>query len=90
MKRTWKPIVAGVLNIIVGVFTILWVFFIAVIMVGVSGGILALSRIYELIPVWLSGFLQGFSIIIAMLLIIISVLPIVGGTYSLQRKNWKG
>ena len=88
MKRTWKPTAAGVLNIVVGVFTLLVMFITAVIIVGVSGGVLAISRIYELIPLWLSGFLQGFSIIIAILLIIVSVLPIAGGVYSLQRKNW--
>ena len=88
MKRTWKPTAAGVINIVVGVFTLLVMFITAVIIVGVSGGVLAISRIYELIPLWLSGFLQGFSIIIAILLIIVSVLPIAGGVYSLQRKNW--
>ena len=88
MKTTWKPMVAGVINMVVGVFTLLGMFIIAVFIVGVSGGALAVSRIYELIPVWLSGFLQGFSIIIALILIIVSVLPIAGGVYSLQRKNW--
>ena len=88
MKRTWKPVVAGIINLVVGVFTLLGMFIVALIIVGVSGGLLAISRIYELIPVWLSGILQGFSIIIAILLIIVSVLPIAGGAYSLQRKNW--
>lgn len=88
MKRTWKPIVAGIIDLFVGVFALLGMFIVALIIVGVSGGVLALSRIYELMPVWLSGLLQGFSIIIAILLIIVSVLPIVGGVYSLQRQNW--
>ncbi len=88
MKTTWKPTVAGAINIVVGVFTLLGMFITAVFIVGVSGGVLAISRVYELIPVWLSGFLQGFSIIIAILLIIVSALPIAGGVYSLQRKNW--
>ena len=88
MKRTWKPIVAGILNLVVGIFTLLGTFIVALIIVGVSGGVLAISRIYEFTPAWLSEFLQGFSIIIAILLIIVSILPIAGGAYSLQRKNW--
>ena len=88
MKRTWKPVVAGVLNIVVGLFALLWVFIMALIIVGVSGSILAISRIYDLIPLWLSGFLQGFSIIIGILMIVVSILPIIGGVFSLQRKNW--
>jgi hypothetical protein len=88
VKRTWKPIVAGIINLVVGIFTLLGTFIIASIIVGVSGGVLAISRIYELTPIWLSEFLQGFSIIIAILLIIVSILPIAGGAYSLQRKNW--
>ena len=87
-QRTWKPIVAGIINLVVGVFTLLGTFITAVLIVGISGGVLAISRVYELIPLWLSGFLQGFSIITAILLIIVSVLPIAGGVYSLQRKNW--
>jgi len=88
MNHTWKPVVAGILNIAVGLFTLLWVFFAVLLVVGVSGGILAISRVYELIPLWLSGFLQGFSIIIGIIIIVLSVLPIIGGVYSLQRNNW--
>jgi len=45
MKTTWKPTVAGIINIVVGVFTLLGMFIIGVIIVGVSGGLPAISRI---------------------------------------------
>ena len=40
MKRTWKPVVAGVINIVVGAFTLLGMFIAAVIIVGVMAKIL--------------------------------------------------
>ena len=88
MKRTWKPVVAGVLNIIVGVSTLFGVFFITLILAGLGGGILALTRIVDFIPMWLSGFVQFTIVVIAVILIVFSALPLVGGIYSIQRKNW--
>ena len=88
MRTTWMPTVAGVINIVVGIFTLLGVFVLAIILVGVGGGVLAISRIADLMPLWLSGFSQFIIVIIALFLIIISALPLIGGIYSVQRKNW--
>ena len=88
MKRTWKPTAAGIINIVVGIFTVFAVFVGAVVLVGAGGGFLAMSRAYQTIPVWLSGFLQGMSIIVAIFIIAASAVPIIGGVYSLQRRNW--
>ena len=88
MRRTWKPIAAGVLNIIVGVFTLFGMFFIVLILAGLGGGILALSRIADFMPVWLSSFVQFTLVITAIILIVLSALPLLGGIYSVQRKNW--
>ena len=88
METTWKPIAAGVLNIVVGIFTLLGMFFISMILVGISGSIFAISRIADLMPIWLSGFVEGFMVIIAILLVVFSTLPLIGGIYAVQRKNW--
>ena len=88
MKTTWKPVVAGVLNIMVGVVTLFVTFIIAVILVGVGGGILAISRVADLVPIWLSTFVEGFMVITAILLVVFSTLPLIGGIYAVQRKNW--
>lgn len=88
METTWKPIVAGILNIIVGVFNLLGMFFIIVVIVAIGSGILALSTLINIIPMWLSGIVQGVLIIIAVLLAIFSALPLIGGIYAVQRKNW--
>jgi len=88
MEMTWKPIAAGIINIVVGVFTLFGMFIVAVILVGISGSMLAISRIADLMPLWMSGFAQFVIVIMAIFLIIVSALPLIGGVYSLQRKNW--
>ena len=88
MKTTWKPVAAGILNIIVGVLNLLGMFFIIVVIVAIGSGILALSAFINIIPMWLSGIVQGVLIIIAVLLAVFSALPLIGGIYAVQRKNW--
>jgi hypothetical protein len=88
MKTTWKPVVAGILDIIVGVLNLLGTFFILIVLVAIGSGALALSAFVNLIPMWLSGIAQGLLIITALLLAIFSVLPLIGGIYAVQRKNW--
>ncbi len=88
METTWKPIVAGILNIIAGVFNLLGTFFVLIVLVAIGSGILALSTVVNLMPMWLSGIAQGLLIIMAVLLAIFSALPLIGGIYAVQRKNW--
>ena len=40
-------------------------------------------------PIWLSGFAQFVIVIVAIFLLIVSALPLIGGIYSLERKNWR-
>ena len=88
METTWKPIVAGIINIIVGVFNLLGMLVIIMVLVAIGSGILALSTVINIMPMWLSGIAQGLLLIIAILLAIFSALPLVGGIYAVQRKNW--
>ena len=88
METTWKPVVAGILNIIVGVFNLIGMFLIIIVIVAIGSGMLALSAFINIIPIWLSGILQGVLIIIAILLGVFSPLPLIGGIYAVQRKNW--
>ena len=88
METTWKPVVAGILNIIVGVFNLIGMFLIIIVLVAIGSGILALSTVINVMPMWLSGILQGVLIISAILLAVFSALPLIGGIYAVQRKNW--
>ena len=88
METTWKPIVAGVLNITVGVVTLVGTFLTVMLLVGIGSGILAISLIADMIPMWLSVSVEGVMVIMAILLIVLSALPLLGGIYAIQRKNW--
>jgi hypothetical protein len=88
METTWKPVVAGILDIVLGILNLLGMFVFIGLLVAFGGGVLTVVRIVELIPLWLSGMVQGVLIIVAILLAVSSALPLIGGIYALQRKSW--
>ena len=88
VETTWKPTAAGIINIVIGVLNVFGMFIFMVVLVAIGGGVMALSRIAELMPLWLSGTIQGFMVIAALLMAIFSALPLIGGINALQRKNW--
>ena len=88
MEATWKPIVAGIFNIITGVISLFGMFVVIGLLAAFGGGILSIVRVAELMPLWLSGMVQGVLIILAISLAVLSSLPMIGGIYALQRKVW--
>jgi hypothetical protein len=83
MKKTWKPVVAGILDLIagsVGLFAFLGLL-IAVIVTGWSSCWVAFSG---MIP----GFVPSILLIIAIVVGSTSVLALIGGIYALQRSKW--
>ena len=88
MEATWKPIVAGILNIITGVINLFGMFVVIGLLTAFGGGILSIVRIADMMPIWLSGMVHGVLIIMAILLAVLSSLPLIGGVYAIQRKTW--
>jgi len=88
METTWKPVVAGILDIALGILNLFCMFMIIGLIVAFGSGILTIARIAALIPIWLSGIVQGALIILAILLAVSSSLPLIGGIYAIQRKSW--
>lgn len=88
MEATWKPIVAGILNIITGVINLFGMFVVIGLLTAFGGGILSIVRIADMMPIWLSGMVHGVLIIMAILLAVLSSLPLIGGVYAIQRKAW--
>ncbi|MFC1980598.1 hypothetical protein ACFLVS_07185 [Chloroflexota bacterium] len=90
VQKTWKPIVAGILNIVGGALRILGsiavllgiMFFIPVATSVGPGPIPEMER--WLIP----GVLQTILVITTVFLLIAGIIPIIGGIYALQRKKW--
>ena len=88
MKTTWKPVAAGILDITLGILNLFGMFILIGLLVAFGGSILAIVRIVELVPLWMSGVAQGVLIILAILLAVSSSLPLLGGIYAIQRKAW--
>ena len=88
MEATWKPVVAGILNIITGVINLFGMFVVIGLLTAFGGGILSIIRIADMMPIWLSGMVHGVLIITAILLAVLSSLPLIGGVYAIQRKAW--
>ena len=89
-QETWKPIVAGILDIVGGAS-------------GLIGSVVATLGIMFFIPFsisvgpdpipdipnWMIPSVLSFILIIGLvLIIIIGILSIVGGIYAIQRKKW--
>ncbi len=86
MKLTWKPIMAGILDIVGGA-------------IGMVGGlyIVALTSLFRVInqafPIdtaFLQKWEQVVSSVIAVpfIVVFIGIISIIGGVYSLQRRIW--
>ena len=76
MERTWMPTVAGILNTITGVFSLIGGLGLTL----ASGILISLGKGISSIP--------PNSGILAVLLMIIGILATVGGIYALTRKMW--
>jgi len=90
VPKTWKPTVAGILDIVGGALSILGA-------IAVFLGILffiPISRSAGPGPVpemgcWMiPGILDAISWIVAVYFLVVGVLPIIGGVYALRRKKW--
>jgi len=82
MKRTWKPTVAGILNVIAGVFGLLGGL-VLVVLGSVGSEFLAYlgCGMPQLAPF-------AFLLATGVPLLILGILALIGGIYALRRKIW--
>lgn len=81
MEMTWKPTLAGILNIVSGAVGLVAVIGL-VIAISVTGGFYIPGT--EQIPVFVPYLLTGIAIPLAVL----SILSLIGGIYAVQRRKW--
>jgi hypothetical protein len=82
MEKTWKPTVAGILNIISGAVGSIAVFGLIIAIIVTSG--VAYIPGTEDVPIFVPSLLTGIAVPLA----IFSILSLVGGIYAVQRKLW--
>ena len=79
MEKTWKPMVAGILNIVTGAFAILSV-------IGLVISIVVIGS--DIVGPEVPDFVATVLWIITIPFFIIGVLAIIGGISSIRRKTW--
>jgi uncharacterized BrkB/YihY/UPF0761 family membrane protein len=92
MKKTWMPMTAGILNIISGLLTLLGALgvLIAIAYVSSASSTQVFSNMMHDLDASGVGlnFVISILVIAAVFLVVIGVMPLIGGIYALQRKKW--
>jgi hypothetical protein len=82
MEKTGKPLVAGILNIVAGVFSLIFAasYFVGFLAISGAMGIPGMGYVHGLVP--------GMMLAFAIPALLIAVLALVGGIFAVQRKYW--
>ncbi len=88
MKKTGRPIAGGVLNIVSGALNILGFVGVIIAIVVVTPAYWIASDGFGPVGVFEIGILTTILWIGAIILLIVGILPLIGGIYALQRKKW--
>ena len=92
VQKTWKPTVAGILNIIAGVLSLLGAIgvIIGIIVFVAVGSAPFLTYMWgELAALGIAiNFMILILVIVAIISVVLGILPLLGGIYALQRKKW--
>ena len=86
MEKTWKPMVAGILDIVAGALSaVIWLLlFVGILLFAFTTGVSSLN-----IPVEIPPLLGTLGILVLTIpILILVILAIVGGVYALKRKTW--
>ena len=83
MEKTWKPTVAGILDIVAGALSLVGITFafVGTLMLAAMGG----ADLPMGIP---ANLILVVVVMVAIFVIFADILAIVGGTYALRRKKW--
>ena len=88
MEKTWKPVTAGILDIVAGALSILGFLGVLVALVFIPVSMCNGPGSAPQLGDWLiPGVMQTILLIAAVFLLIVGILPIIGGIYAVQRKN---
>ena len=89
MTKTWRPVTAGILDIVGGAFNLLGFIGILVAMAFIPVAMTYVTAIDPILGAWIdSGLLQNILWISAIALLILAIVPIIGGIYAVRRKKW--
>jgi len=82
MEKTWRPTVAGILDLVSGVFALISVIGLIIGIIVIGGPTYFPGK--EAIP----GFVPSILWSLTIFYLIITILAFIGGVYALQRQKW--
>ena len=85
MNKTWKPTVAGILNVITGSLMLIGSILLIIGYLFFTSGITVIPGIEAYSAAWVA---PTVIIILAVYTFVIGVLSLIGGIYALQRRKW--
>ena len=87
-QKTWKPTVAGILNIIVGSVRLLGVFGVTIAIIVLKTALYWWNLIKRDVYPMTLEFIVSILIVVAVFLAVAGILSLLGGISALQRKRW--
>lgn len=87
MEKTWKPVVAGRLNIVAGVIHLIGFVGVIIAIIAISSGPYIWQFAPQIFPMAI-GMALTILIIVAVFTAIVGILPLIGGIFSVQRRQW--
>ena len=87
VQKTWKPVTAGILNIVAGVLSLLGFLGVIIAIIAVGAGPFMWGAFPGLGPLTV-GFVQSILVIVAIFSAVVGILPLLGGIYGIQRRKW--
>ena len=88
VPKTWKPVTAGILNIISGAISALCAIFFIIAIAFIDTWWFLVDMVPPEDLPFIAPFVSAVLIILLVLSIIHAVFPIVGGVFALQRRRW--
>ena len=87
-QKTWKPTVAGILNIIVGSLRLLGVFGVTIAIIVIKTTSFVWNQIEGDVYPMTVEFIVSILIVVAVFLAVGGILSLLGGVFALQRRMW--
>ena len=89
VNKTWRPVTAGILNIITGVFSAAGAIGLLIVVISVDTSKFLVAVVPPEDLPFIAPLVNMILISLLVLSVFHTVFPIVGGVFAIQRKRWK-
>ena len=87
-RKTWKPVTAGIFNILAGAFSAFWAIIFIIAIILPDFWIEAMRAVPSQQVPFMMPLMNAVMILLIVLAVIGAIFPIVSGVFSIQRRGW--